>query len=117
MSITSETPSRVPALLLKDNITLAFDGTASGSCENFIRNIRVYAYSQDKDEDGSWMLRLATVCLLGRAVRWHAGLDAETKKDWDRFVQAMLRDFPPMNEESEVDIPVEDLDEIRATSE
>lgn len=57
------------------------------------------------------MLRLATVCLRGRAIRWHAELDVETRRDWDAFVRAMFRDFrPDVRDENESGVSIDELD-------
>lgn len=72
---------------------IVFRGTDADEAESFIQAIRQMAYLQDKDDDSVWMARFATTCLRGRAMRWHARLDATVRKDWDLLVQAILDEW------------------------
>ncbi|KAG8894527.1 hypothetical protein FRB99_001199 [Tulasnella sp. 403] len=67
-----------------------FKGEDAAECEDFIQNIRRYAFSQGKLKDNEWMALFASTCLSGKALRWHKKLDKETKENWDLLETALL---------------------------
>ncbi|KIO31366.1 hypothetical protein M407DRAFT_19739 [Tulasnella calospora MUT 4182] len=73
---------------------IIFDGTERSDCEAFIIAIRKLAFVQMRDADTWWMLNYATSRLKGKALRWHADLDATTRKEWDLFVRALFEAYP-----------------------
>ncbi|KAG8938000.1 hypothetical protein FRC00_003874, partial [Tulasnella sp. 408] len=79
------------------NGNIVFDGTEGSDCESFIIAIRKLAFVQMRDADTWWMLNYATSRLRGKALRWHAELDATTRKEWDLFVRALFEAYPPPN--------------------
>lgn len=70
-----------------------FDGSDSADAEDFIHAIRAKAYSEGKDNDEAWILRLVRASLTRDALRWHTGLDPAIRKDWDLLEKALLERF------------------------
>ncbi|KAG9040287.1 hypothetical protein FS837_000851 [Tulasnella sp. UAMH 9824] len=73
---------------------IIFRGTDGDECEAFVVAIRDLAFAKGKEKDYHWMLHYATTRLRGKALRWHAELDASIRRDWDLLVQAMFKEYP-----------------------
>lgn len=84
---------------------LIFRGTDTEEAESFIQAIRQLAYDENSDGDNAWMARYATTCFRGRAMRWHARLEASVRSDWDLLVQAILDEWP-LVEDLQLERPV-----------
>ncbi|KAG8893469.1 hypothetical protein FRB99_001924 [Tulasnella sp. 403] len=71
-----------------------FSGSSRKECEDFIQNVRRYAFSQGKLKDKEWVALFASTCFSGRALRWYARLDDPTKESWDLLQTALLEEWP-----------------------
>ena len=79
-----------------DITKLAFYGRDANECEEFIASVRYFAFFDNTGRviGDAWRLGLATSCLRGDALRWHASLDKTIRQDWDLFVEALLENYP-----------------------
>ncbi|KAG8896618.1 hypothetical protein FRB99_008797, partial [Tulasnella sp. 403] len=77
----------------------SFGGNSGKECEDFIQNVRRYAFSQGKLKDKEWVALFASTCFSGKALRWHAELDDVTKESWDLLEAALLEEWCPNNSE------------------
>lgn len=71
-----------------------FRGSSAEEAGTFIQAIRQLAYDENKDDDNAWIIRYVTTCFSGRALHWHAKLDASIRGDWDSLVEAILEEWP-----------------------
>ncbi|KIO16408.1 hypothetical protein M407DRAFT_33945, partial [Tulasnella calospora MUT 4182] len=62
--------------------------------EKFICAVRDKAIDEGKDEDNKWIVKYASSCLAGEAVRWFVYLDSNTKNNWEKLQQALLTQYP-----------------------
>lgn len=72
-----------------------FDGSDSADAEDFIHAIRAKAFSEGKDSDQDWILRLVTAFLTRDALRWHVELEPSIRNDWWLLQKALLARFCP----------------------
>ncbi|KAG8891373.1 hypothetical protein FRB99_003637, partial [Tulasnella sp. 403] len=80
---------------------ITFSGSSGKECEDFILNIRQYAFSKGKLKDKEWMALFASTCFSGRALGWHIMLDNDAKGNWDLLEVALLKEWPFGNLASE----------------
>ncbi|KAG9047684.1 casein kinase I [Tulasnella sp. UAMH 9824] len=83
-----------PETLKDERSAFVFTGKDKEECRAFIREIRFRASEEGKDNDSSWMLRLAFPCFAGHALEWHASLPEDIKTSWHRLEKAVLIDYP-----------------------
>ncbi|KAG8900194.1 hypothetical protein FRC00_013997, partial [Tulasnella sp. 408] len=53
-----------------------FTGKDKNECREFVREIRLRASEEGKNNDPEWMIRIASPCFAGDALEWHASLSA-----------------------------------------
>ncbi|KAG8942787.1 hypothetical protein FRC04_003482 [Tulasnella sp. 424] len=51
-----------------------FTGKDKAECREFVREIRLRASEEEKENDTEWMIGLAYPCFAGDALQWHASL-------------------------------------------
>ncbi|KAG8910641.1 hypothetical protein FRC01_006220, partial [Tulasnella sp. 417] len=71
-----------------------FEGRGVEECQNFARWIRNKAQSEGKDENDSWMARLAFQSFTGPALQWYAHLRPDVRKSWSRLELALICQYP-----------------------
>ena len=72
-----------------------FDGSASLSCETFVRLVRQYAFSKDRGKDDEWIAQFAATRMDGAALRWLEDQPEETQDSWKLLRRAVLIQWPP----------------------
>lgn len=71
-----------------------FTGKDNAECQEFVREVRLRASEEGKDDDSQWMIRLANTCFAGDALKWHASLPIDVQTNWRRLERAILVDYP-----------------------
>ncbi|KIO23822.1 hypothetical protein M407DRAFT_26751 [Tulasnella calospora MUT 4182] len=71
-----------------------FEGRGVEECQIFARWIRNKAQSEGKDENDSWMARLAFQSFTGPALQWYAHLRPDIRKSWSRLELALICQYP-----------------------
>ncbi|KAG9043070.1 hypothetical protein FS837_010066 [Tulasnella sp. UAMH 9824] len=80
----------------RDPSQLEFRGQDATECENFIRAISKYAFSQGKQRDDQWIADFVATCMANDALRWWGALDEEVQGSWKLLRRAMLSRYHPM---------------------
>ncbi|KIO23819.1 hypothetical protein M407DRAFT_214055 [Tulasnella calospora MUT 4182] len=75
-------------------LTRLGNGEDKDNCRSFVQKIRLTACGEGKEEDSTWIVKLAYPCFSGKALDWHASLPADVQQDWRRLERAILLDFP-----------------------
>ncbi|KIO16602.1 hypothetical protein M407DRAFT_33747 [Tulasnella calospora MUT 4182] len=81
-------------LAKNERSAFVFTGKDKEECRAFIREIRLRASEEGKDDDSSWKHRLASPCFAGNALEWHASLPQDVRNSWHRLEKAVLVDYP-----------------------
>lgn len=94
----------------RERSVFTFTGKDKNECQDFVREIRLRATEEGRDNDPEWMIRLASPCFAGDALGWHASLPLDVQTNWRRLEKAILIDypFPPAVTVSPARIRVED---------
>ncbi|KAG8938732.1 hypothetical protein FRC04_007829 [Tulasnella sp. 424] len=71
-----------------------FEGRGVEECQIFARWVRSKAQSEGKDENDSWMARLAFRSFTGPALQWYAQLRPDVRKSWSRLELALICQYP-----------------------
>lgn len=72
---------------------LSFDGTAGEDVTFFLRGVTRAAFAQGHGSDNSWIAQYVETCLGGEALRWFSSLDEDTRSDFGKLREAMLKRF------------------------
>ncbi|KAG8942786.1 hypothetical protein FRC04_003481 [Tulasnella sp. 424] len=71
-----------------------FTGKDNAECQEFVREIRLRASEEGKENDAEWMIGRAYSCFAGDALKWHASLPMDVRTNWPRLEKAILVDYP-----------------------
>ncbi|KAG8942788.1 hypothetical protein FRC04_003483 [Tulasnella sp. 424] len=71
-----------------------FTGKDDAECQEFVREIRLRASEEGKENDMEWMIGLAYPCFTGDALKWHASLPMDVRTNWPHLERAILVDYP-----------------------
>ncbi|KIO16600.1 hypothetical protein M407DRAFT_33745 [Tulasnella calospora MUT 4182] len=71
-----------------------FTGKDKNECQEFVREIRLRASAEERNDDLEWMIGLASPCFAGDALGWHASLPIDVQTNWRRLERAILIDYP-----------------------
>lgn len=74
--------------------SVIFKGLDLEEAELFIIAIRSLARNENKLDDDAWMADLASTCVRGRAMSWHAELDESCQRSWYLLVRAINAEWP-----------------------